>query len=119
MKKEFPKVRKTLIGLQGWAVVLLGVVMIPYPGPGWIVVFIGLSILATEFQWAKDVHDFAHTKYDDWQRWIRTQPRYIRAIFWLLTAMTVILTVWLVNGYGFINAWLNLGVPWLDSPFVR
>lgn len=119
MKKESTRTRKVLIGFVGWAVLLLGIVMIPYPGPGWVVVFIGLSILATEFDWAKDLHEFAHGKYDAWQEWLTRQPRYIKVLFWCLTAMTVVVTVWLVNGYGLINTWFNLGMDWLSSPFVR
>jgi uncharacterized protein (TIGR02611 family) len=117
--KPSSRTKRALIGLVGWAVLLLGVVMIPYPGPGWVVVFVGLSILATEFDWAKDAHDFAHGKYDEWQRWIKRQPMYIRAIFWVLTCLTVIITVWLVNGYGLMNSWLNLGWDWAQSPFIR
>ena len=117
--KPSSRTKRALIGLVGWAALLLGVVMIPYPGPGWVVVFIGLSILATEFDWAKDAHDFAHGKYDGWQRWIKRQPMYIRAIFWVLTCLTVIITVWLVNGYGLMNSWLNLGWDWAQSPFIR
>lgn len=113
------KTRKTLIGFVGWAVLLLGIVMIPYPGPGWVVVFIGLSILAREFQWASDMHDYTHAKYHDWQKWLKVQPAYIKAIFWVLTFVTVVVTVWLVNGYGIMSAWLNLGIDWLNSPFIR
>ena len=72
--------RKVLIGFAGWAVLLLGVVMIPYPGPGWAVVFVGLSILATEYAWASDVHQYARGKYDAWLRWMKVQPLYIRMI---------------------------------------
>lgn len=108
-----------LIGFLGWAVLLLGIVMIPYPGPGWVVVFIGLSILATEFDWARDVHDYAHGKYDLWQEWLVRQPVYIKAIFWSLTAATIIVTMWLLNGYGLMNEWFRLGQDWLKSPFVR
>ncbi len=82
-------------------------------------VFIGLSILATEFDWAHDAHTYAHSKYDAWEHWIGRQPLYIRALFWLLTFFTVCITVWLVNGYGLMNSWLHLGWNWLDSPFVR
>lgn len=119
MAKLANSTRRTLIGLVGWAVLLLGVVMIPYPGPGWVVVFIGLSILATEFQWAKDAHEYAHGKYQAWQRWQKRQPFYIRAIFWILTCMTVVITVWLVNGYGLMNAWFGWRLTWLESPFIR
>jgi uncharacterized protein (TIGR02611 family) len=119
VKKESTRTRKVLIGFVGWAVLLLGIVMIPYPGPGWVIVFIGLSILATEFAWARDAHDFAHRHYQHWLKWIAAQPMYVRALFWCLTAVTVVVTVWLFNGYGLINGWFNLGMDWLSSPFVR
>lgn len=116
-KNKLPKkTRRVLVGFLGWVVLLLGIVMIPYPGPGWVVVFIGLSILATEFDWARDLHDYARGKYDAWSRWLAAQPAYIKAIFWCLTCATVVLTIWLLNGYGLINDWLNLGFDWARSP---
>ncbi|MEU9043383.1 MULTISPECIES: TIGR02611 family protein [unclassified Kitasatospora] len=39
--------------LVGLAVVGLGVVMLPLPGPGWVVIFLGMGIWATEFVWAR------------------------------------------------------------------
>lgn len=119
MAKLPAKTRKVLIGFVGWTVLLAGMVMIPYPGPGWVIVFIGLSILATEFDWAKDLHDYARGKYDAWERWIKSQPIYIKAIFWLLTTVTVIVTLWLLNTYGLLNSILHLNMPWVESPFVR
>ncbi|MEV4997167.1 TIGR02611 family protein [Streptomyces niveus] len=37
----------------GLAVVGVGVVMLPLPGPGWLVIFGGMAIWATEFVWAQ------------------------------------------------------------------
>ncbi|MFM9448549.1 TIGR02611 family protein [Streptomyces acidiscabies] len=37
----------------GLAVVGLGIVMLPLPGPGWVVIFAGMAIWATEFVWAQ------------------------------------------------------------------
>ena len=111
--------QKILIGMLGWAVLLLGLVMIPYPGPGWLVVFLGLSILAREFVWAKRVNAYARGRYDDWRVWMRQQPNYIKAIFWMLTCTTVVVTLWLLNGYGLMNEWLNLDQDWVRSPFVK
>ena len=37
----------------GLAVVAAGVVMLPLPGPGWVVIFGGMAIWATEFVWAQ------------------------------------------------------------------
>ncbi|WUN34533.1 TIGR02611 family protein [Kitasatospora sp. NBC_00315] len=39
--------------LVGLAVVVLGVLMLPLPGPGWVVIFLGMGIWATEFVWAQ------------------------------------------------------------------
>ncbi|MDC2956202.1 TIGR02611 family protein [Streptomyces gilvifuscus] len=37
----------------GLAVVAAGIVMLPLPGPGWVVIFGGMAIWATEFVWAQ------------------------------------------------------------------
>ena len=46
MRNAFKQARKASIGIAGGVVVLLGLVAIPYPGPGWLIVFAGLAILA-------------------------------------------------------------------------
>lgn len=111
--------RKIILGVVGGVVLALGIVMIPYPGPGWVVVFIGLAILAQEFPWAQRVLDVAKGKYDQWQAWLGRQPAWVKAIFWLMTATIVVVTIWLLNGYGLLNVWFHLGLDWLNSPFVR
>lgn len=45
--------RKIIVLVVGVTVLLLGVAMLVLPGPGWVTIFIGLAILATEFAWAK------------------------------------------------------------------
>ncbi|WP_030968683.1 TIGR02611 family protein [Streptomyces sp. NRRL S-1824] len=37
----------------GLAVVVAGIIMLPLPGPGWLVIFGGMAIWATEFVWAQ------------------------------------------------------------------
>ncbi|MFG2499086.1 TIGR02611 family protein [Streptomyces sp. NPDC048441] len=39
--------------IVGLAVVAAGIVMLPLPGPGWLVIFGGMAIWATEFVWAQ------------------------------------------------------------------
>jgi uncharacterized protein (TIGR02611 family) len=39
--------------IGGFLVVLLGIVLIPLPGPGMLVVAVGLAVLALEFAWAE------------------------------------------------------------------
>ncbi|MFJ2235877.1 TIGR02611 family protein [Streptomyces sp. NPDC087859] len=57
---EFIKARRVLhlswqvgIFIIGLAVVVLGIIMLPLPGPGWVVIFGGMAIWATEFVWAQ------------------------------------------------------------------
>lgn len=44
--------RKLIIALIGGTVLLIGIALIVLPGPAFIVIPIGLAILATEFAWA-------------------------------------------------------------------
>jgi uncharacterized protein (TIGR02611 family) len=44
------------VGVLGVVVALIGLVLVPLPGPGWLIVFLGIAILGTEFPTA---HRFA------------------------------------------------------------
>lgn len=110
------RVKKTFVTLVGGIVLLAGIIMIPYPGPGWLTVFAGLGILSTEFDWAKRVLDFAKGKYNAWQDWLARQNKAIKSVFWLMTATVVVVTIWLLNGYGILNHLLGLEWHWVDSP---
>jgi TIGR02611 family protein len=103
----------------GFIVLIAGIIMIPYPGPGWAVVFIGLAILANEFVWAEKLLAIAKKGYAAWEKWLTLQHWVIRGIVFLLVCIIVVVTIWLMNGYGFINSWLGLGQDWLTSPFMR
>lgn len=45
-------VTKAVVAVVGGAVLLAGVVMIVTPGPAFVLIPLGLAILATEFEWA-------------------------------------------------------------------
>ncbi len=45
--------KRIVIAIIGGTVTLIGVALIILPGPAFIVIPLGLSILATEFLWAK------------------------------------------------------------------
>jgi uncharacterized protein (TIGR02611 family) len=50
-----PGMRRIVAGLLGGSVLLIGLVMIVLPGPAFIVIPLGLAILATEFFWARRI----------------------------------------------------------------
>ncbi|HZE56427.1 MAG TPA: PGPGW domain-containing protein [Chthoniobacterales bacterium] len=53
MKILLTSLRKLVIAIIGGTVLLIGVALIVLPGPAFIVIPIGLAILATEFAWAR------------------------------------------------------------------
>jgi len=112
------RIKKSLRTLAGGLVMLVGVVAIPYPGPGWLIVFAGLAILARDYPVAQRVLDYAQSRYAAWQHWLRSQSIYVQVFFWILTAIIVVVTIWILNGYGLINYWFNLDLKWLNSPLI-
>lgn len=50
--------RKPLVLVLGILVVIVGIILLPLPGPGWAIIFLGFAILATEFEPAERVRDF-------------------------------------------------------------
>lgn len=51
-------VRKPLVFMVGFAIVVAGLAMLVLPGPGWAAIFLGFAILATEFAFAEKVRDW-------------------------------------------------------------
>ena len=44
---------KVLVTALGLAIVALGLLLVPLPGPGWLIVFLGLTLLGSEYHWAR------------------------------------------------------------------
>jgi len=53
LTQTLKQARRTAIAVIGFTLLALGVVMLVTPGPGWVVIFIGLSVLGLEFVWAR------------------------------------------------------------------
>ena len=64
MKKATSIIRKVVIAAIGVPVFILGLILIPAPGPGILVCFLGLLILSLEFDWAKKHRDNARGHLD-------------------------------------------------------
>lgn len=50
-----PVFKRVLVGIVGGLITLIGAVALVAPGPGWLIIFTGLGILASEFAWAARV----------------------------------------------------------------
>ncbi|WP_280373659.1 TIGR02611 family protein, partial [Nocardia abscessus] len=62
-------VYRIVVAVVGVAVLAVGVLAIPYPGPGWAIVFAGLGILATEFAWARAALAWLRDRYRQLMAW--------------------------------------------------
>ena len=50
-------IRKPLILMVGFTIVIAGLIMLVVPGPGWAAIFLGFAVLATEFAFAERIRD--------------------------------------------------------------
>jgi glucose/arabinose dehydrogenase len=61
--KSAPKqVRQLIIGVIGFTILLIGAAMVILPGPGLLVMLVGLIVLAVEFVWAKTLLEKVKTR---------------------------------------------------------
>ena len=93
------------ITVFGAATVILGLIMVPAPGPGWLIVIAGLGVLSTEFSWARRLLDFTKRSVAAWTRWVLRQPLALRmavgALGFLLLVATLLTSLRLSGWTGF------------------
>ena len=91
------------VGIVGALIVALGIVAIPLPGPGWLIVIAGLVVLATEFLWAERLLEFTRRHVQRWTDWVGDRPVWVRVLLALATAAFV---------YGVVVVTLHVtGIP--------
>ncbi|WP_327086244.1 TIGR02611 family protein [Nonomuraea sp. NBC_01738] len=78
---------KIVIGVIGAIMVVGGLIMVPFPGPGWLIVFAGLAVLATEFHWAHKVLEFGKRTLHAWTDWYKRQGWTIRILVLVVTVV--------------------------------
>ncbi|MFJ9827883.1 TIGR02611 family protein [Streptomyces sp. NPDC101160] len=111
---EFIKARRTLhvswqvgVFVVGLAVVGAGIVMLPLPGPGWLVIFAGMAIWATEFVWAQLVLRWTKRKVTEAAQ--RALDPKVRRRNIILTSIGLAIVAVLVGVYlwkfGFVMPW--------------
>lgn len=107
---------RIVIGIVGLVVLGLGILAIPYPGPGWAIVFIGLAILAPEFEWAHRLQRYARKRYDRVMDWFTAQGLWVKVLGVVFTTAIVVATLWLLGRLSLAARLVGLEQPWLKSP---
>jgi uncharacterized protein (TIGR02611 family) len=117
--RERPKAEfgyRIAVAVVGLVVLALGIVAIPYPGPGWAIVFVGLGILATEFEWARRLLGYAKERYDKVMDWFHRQGRFVQILGGVFTALIVAATLWLLGALDWTGELVGIEHRWLNSP---
>jgi len=109
-------VYRIVVGVVGLIVLGVGILAIPYPGPGWAIVFIGLGILATEFTWARRLLAYARERYDKVMDWFHRQHAIVQILGGIVTALIVFATLWLLGALDWTAEFVGVEWPWLNSP---
>ncbi|MBF6087881.1 TIGR02611 family protein [Nocardia cyriacigeorgica] len=106
------------VALVGTIVLVIGIVAIPYPGPGWAMVFAGLGILATEFSWARRALGWLRDRYRQVMAWYGARGPVFKTLAALATAALVVATLWILGTFGLIGGWIGVEWQWLRSPLM-
>ncbi len=87
---------RIMISIVGFLVIVVGIVLLPLPGPGWLIIFAGLGLWATEFRWAARLLTWARAQVMRWTQWLLRQSRWLQAL-------VAVLGVALLAGVAFIS----------------
>jgi uncharacterized protein (TIGR02611 family) len=85
---------KTVIGVLGASLVAAGLVLVPLPGPGWLIVLAGLTVLAIEYAWARHVLRYARKQLTRWTAWLTHRSWLIRLTFGAAGIILIGAAVW-------------------------
>ncbi|MEZ0165215.1 TIGR02611 family protein [Kineococcus sp. LSe6-4] len=96
---------RAVVGCAGILVVVVGLVLVPLPGPGWLVVFTGLAVLGSEFSSAQRVKHFGERQLHRWARWVAARSLPTRAALAGGTALVVTGSVWGWLAWQGLPAW--------------
>jgi uncharacterized protein (TIGR02611 family) len=84
-----------IIAVIGATVVTVGIILIPFPGPGWLIVLAGLAIWAVEFVWAQRLLRFTRVRLEAWWYWLGRQHWTTRLLAGAIGLAFVLTVAWL------------------------
>lgn len=87
---------RVLIATVGTVVVLIGVVLLPLPGPGWAIIFLGIAIWGTEFLWAHRLLGYARGKVAAWTLWVGRQSRFVHVLIGIAGLAMLVVVGWVM-----------------------
>jgi len=92
---------RIFVGIAGLILVASGLLLVPLPGPGWLIVFSGVALWAVEFEWARRLLRHARARLRGWREWLNRRSWRVRVPAAVGVAIAAGATIWLVMRYGF------------------
>jgi uncharacterized protein (TIGR02611 family) len=71
---------RVAVAVIGLVVVVAGVILLPLPGPGWLIIFLGIGVWATEFAWARRLLRRTRMFVSRWTSWVSGLARWQQAL---------------------------------------
>lgn len=102
---------RIVILLVGVLILAAGIAMLALPGPGWAVIFIGLAVLATEFDWAQRILESARQK----ARAAKERAKNPKARRGMIIVTVVVLVIAVAAGLWYLNEYGMAGPDWLPD----
>jgi uncharacterized protein (TIGR02611 family) len=109
-------VYRVVVAVGGTVVLAVGIVAIPYPGPGWAIVFLGLAILATEFRAAQVALHWVKLRYEAVMGWFARQHIAVKALSAAFTGLVVVASLWGLGALYWAGGLIGFEPAWLQSP---
>ncbi len=81
---------KLVIAALGGVIVVIGVLLIPLPGPGWALVFLGVAVWASEFRWAQRLLHYGRGVLRKWTTWASGQSVFVRLLLGLAGVLLLV-----------------------------
>lgn len=102
--------------ILGLVVVIGGALLIPFPGPGWLIVIGGLAIWATEFEKAKRVLELVKRNVRAWEQWVKRQSLIVKSLVGVVGMVFVAVVLWLTFHFSGIPGFLPDGLEsWMRT----
>lgn len=106
------------VGFVGTVMILCGAVLVPMPTPGfgWILIFLGLGVLSTEFTWAKAITHWLHRALDYAKAWWGRRSPAAKIALVAALVVLIVLFLWLAGMLGTVGSWVGWHSEWLSGP---
>ncbi|MFW5469695.1 TIGR02611 family protein [Knoellia sp. CPCC 206435] len=100
----------------GLVVVCGGLLLIPFPGPGWLIVIGGLAIWSTEFERAHRVMEFVKKHLKRWEEWVKRQNLAVKTLVGVVGIAFIATVLWLTFHFSGIPGFFPDGVEtWMRT----